>query len=165
MAAGNAKEAEDYAPSRPANLSVMVLSQVMVDQLLQAFKGCRQRAKPGSFNSSPGNSTSLSRRDRKPSVLGNMGLRVLSRRVAPVAICALTLAVHARAETMETRSLDEVNKELSNPISSIWAFQHTYCLNKRAGYVVNLPTCSRQNGISGSRLQCQSSRSRSKEIC
>jgi hypothetical protein len=45
------------------------------------------------------------------------------------------------AQTPESTSLDEVNKELSNPISSIWALQlqeNTYWLNKPDRNVVNL---------------------------
>lgn len=51
------------------------------------------------------------------------------------------LSAHAAAQTVETKSLDEVNKELSNPISSIWALQlqeNTYWLNKPDRNVVNL---------------------------
>ncbi len=47
----------------------------------------------------------------------------------------------AAAQTMDSKSLDEVNKELSNPISSIWALQlqeNTYWLNKPDRNVVNL---------------------------
>ena len=45
------------------------------------------------------------------------------------------------AQTADSQSLDEVNKELSNPISSIWALQlqeNTYWLNKPDRNVVNL---------------------------
>ena len=45
------------------------------------------------------------------------------------------------AQTADSKSLDEVNKELSNPISSIWALQlqeNTYWLNKPDRNVVNL---------------------------
>jgi len=45
------------------------------------------------------------------------------------------------AQTADGKSLDEVNKELSNPISSIWALQlqeNTYWLNKPDRNVVNL---------------------------
>ncbi|MGA3231136.1 hypothetical protein [Candidatus Binatus sp.] len=47
----------------------------------------------------------------------------------------------AAAQTADSQSLDEVNKELSNPISSIWALQlqeNTYWLNKPDRNVVNL---------------------------
>ena len=47
----------------------------------------------------------------------------------------------AAAQTANSQSLDEVNKELSNPISSIWALQlqeNTYWLNKPDRNVVNL---------------------------
>jgi hypothetical protein len=40
-----------------------------------------------------------------------------------LAILSLTVAGHAAAQTSESKSLDQVNKELSNPISSIWALQ------------------------------------------
>ncbi len=51
------------------------------------------------------------------------------------------VAVPAAAQTSDSRSLDEVNKELSNPISSIWALQlqeNTYWLNRPERNVVNL---------------------------
>ena len=47
----------------------------------------------------------------------------------------------AAAQTSDGKSLDEVNKELSNPISSIWALQlqeNTYWLNKPDRNLVNL---------------------------
>jgi outer membrane putative beta-barrel porin/alpha-amylase len=47
----------------------------------------------------------------------------------------------AAAQSSESKSLDEVNKELSNPTSSIWALQlqeNTYWLNKPERNVVNL---------------------------
>jgi hypothetical protein len=47
----------------------------------------------------------------------------------------------AAAQTDDSKSLSEVNKELSNPISSIWALQlqeNTYWLNKPERNVVNL---------------------------
>jgi hypothetical protein len=47
----------------------------------------------------------------------------------------------AAAQTEDSKSLSEVNKELSNPISSIWALQlqeNTYWLNKPKRNVVNL---------------------------
>ncbi len=50
-------------------------------------------------------------------------------------------APSAAAQTADSQSLDEVNKELSNPISSVWALQlqeNTYWLNKPDRNVVNL---------------------------
>jgi hypothetical protein len=61
--------------------------------------------------------------------------------LALLAICSLTGAVSAAAQTSDSKSLDEVNKELSNPISSIWALQlqeNTYWLNRPERNVVNL---------------------------
>ncbi len=61
--------------------------------------------------------------------------------LALLAICSLTDAVSAAAQTSDSKSLDEVNKELSNPISSIWALQlqeNTYWLNRPERNVVNL---------------------------
>jgi len=58
-----------------------------------------------------------------------------------VAILALLVAVSAAAQEPDNKSLDEVNKELSNPISSIWALQlqeNTYWLNRPDRNVVNL---------------------------
>ena len=57
------------------------------------------------------------------------------------AILAFTMVASAAAQEPENKSLDEVNKELSNPISSIWALQlqeNTYWLNKPDRNVVNL---------------------------
>jgi len=54
--------------------------------------------------------------------------------------CFLYIPI-AMAQTADSKSLDEVNKELSNPISSIWALQlqeNTYWLNKPDRNVVNL---------------------------
>jgi hypothetical protein len=69
-------------------------------------------------------------------------MRILAvRLLAVVAIQALTVAVPAAAQEPESKSLDEVNKQLSNPISSIWALQlqeNTYWLNKPDRNVVNL---------------------------
>jgi len=53
----------------------------------------------------------------------------------------LTAVSPAAADTAESESLTEVNKQLSNPISSIWALQlqqNTYWLNKPDRNVVNL---------------------------
>ncbi len=61
---------------------------------------------------------------------------------ACVALVTLAVALPAAAqEQPENKSLDEVNKELSNPISSIWALQlqeNTYWLNKPNRNEVNL---------------------------
>jgi hypothetical protein len=54
---------------------------------------------------------------------------------------ALTVVPRVSAQTADDKSLDEVNKQLSNPISSIWALQlqeNTYWLNKPDRNVVNL---------------------------
>lgn len=40
-----------------------------------------------------------------------------------VAILSFAVVPRALAQSADSRSLDEVNKELSNPISSIWALQ------------------------------------------
>lgn len=56
-------------------------------------------------------------------------------------LLAFLQAASAAAQTADNQSLDEVNKELSNPISSIWALQlqeNTYWLNKPDRNVVNL---------------------------
>jgi hypothetical protein len=58
-----------------------------------------------------------------------------------VAILNFAVVSRATAQTTDGKSLDEVNKELSNPISSIWALQlqeNTYWLNKPQRNVVNL---------------------------
>jgi hypothetical protein len=63
------------------------------------------------------------------------------RLLALLGILALTVASPAAAQTPDGKSLDEVNKELSNPISSIWALQlqeNTYWLNKPDRNVANL---------------------------
>ena len=57
------------------------------------------------------------------------------------AFCCLLMAGVAGADMSQTHSLDEVNKQLSNPISSIWALQlqqNTYWLNEPDRNVVNL---------------------------
>src|SRR3984893_14214947 len=59
----------------------------------------------------------------------------------PLAVSTFLIVASATAQTTEDKSLDEVNKELSNPISSIWALQlqeNTYWLNKPDRNVVNL---------------------------
>jgi hypothetical protein len=63
------------------------------------------------------------------------------RSLALIASFALFYIPPAAAQTPESKSLDEVNKELSNPISSIWALQlqeNTTWLNKPDRNVVNL---------------------------
>ena len=65
----------------------------------------------------------------------------LLRLLTFLAIWVLTAAVPVAAQTSDSKSLDEVNKELSNPISSIWALQfqeNTYWLNNPDRNVVNL---------------------------
>jgi hypothetical protein len=57
------------------------------------------------------------------------------------AIFVLVVVAPAVAQTVDGKSLSEVNKELSNPISSIWALQlqeNTYWLNRPERNVVNL---------------------------
>jgi len=68
-----------------------------------------------------------------------------ARLVAAVAVSALLFAVCAAAQNAgappDSKSLDEVNKQRSNPIASIWALQlqeNTYWLNKPDRNVVNL---------------------------
>ena len=61
--------------------------------------------------------------------------------IALIAFLGLLVVAPAAAQTPGGKSLDEVNKELSNPISSIWALQlqeNTYWLNKPDRNVVNL---------------------------
>src|ERR1700686_3139834 len=58
-----------------------------------------------------------------------------------IALLSCLLVAAAAAQTADSKSLDEVNKELSNPISSIWALQlqeNTYWLNRPDRNVVNL---------------------------
>ena len=66
------------------------------------------------------------------------GARVVALAVA----LSLLMIVHAGAdETASDKAADEVNKQLSNPISSIWALQlqqNTYWLNRPERNVVNL---------------------------
>jgi hypothetical protein len=70
-------------------------------------------------------------------------------RMKPICVClSICLAISvlmfgppAFAQTGGSESLDKVNKELSNPISSIWTLQlqeNTYWLNKPDRNVVNL---------------------------
>jgi len=61
--------------------------------------------------------------------------------IALIGIVGLLISTPVAAQTADSKSLDEVNKELSNPISSIWALQlqeNTYWLNKPDRNVVNL---------------------------
>ena len=64
-----------------------------------------------------------------------------TRSLILITLLAFVHVPSAAAQTTEDKSLDEVNKELSNPISSIWALQlqeNTYWLNKPDRNVVNL---------------------------
>jgi hypothetical protein len=64
-----------------------------------------------------------------------------ARTIALIGIVGLLVVAPAAAQTADNKSLDEVNKELSNPISSIWALQlqeNTYWLNKPDRNVVNM---------------------------
>ena len=64
-----------------------------------------------------------------------------TRVIALIGILGLLAVATAAAQTADSKSLDEVNKELSNPISSIWALQlqeNTYWLNRPDRNVVNL---------------------------
>ena len=61
--------------------------------------------------------------------------------IALIEFLGLLVVAPAAAQTTDSKSLEEVNKELSNPISSIWALQlqeNTYWLNKPDRNVVNL---------------------------
>jgi hypothetical protein len=63
------------------------------------------------------------------------------RRTILVAVLGFLVVAPAAAQTANDKSLDAVNKQLSNPISSIWALQlqeNTYWLNKPDRNVVNL---------------------------
>src|SRR5216684_2591498 len=63
------------------------------------------------------------------------------RLLALIALLSFLHVPSSNAQTADSKSLDEVNKELSNPISSIWALQlqeNTYWLNKPDRNVVNL---------------------------
>src|SRR6202451_4397514 len=63
------------------------------------------------------------------------------RSLALIVALAFLYIPPALAQTADSKSLDEVNKELSNPISSIWALQlqqNTYWLNNPDRNVVNL---------------------------
>jgi hypothetical protein len=64
-----------------------------------------------------------------------------SRVVPLIAVLVLFAVSRASAQTAGDESLDEVNKQLSNPISSIWALQlqeNTYWLSKPERNVVNV---------------------------
>jgi len=64
-----------------------------------------------------------------------------ARLIAVIAMLAFIDLARTDAHAADDQSLDEVNKELSNPISSIWALQlqeNTYWLNKPDRNVVNL---------------------------
>jgi len=64
-----------------------------------------------------------------------------ARIIALIGFIALLTVVPASAQTAGQESLDEVNKQLANPISSTWALflqQNTYWLNKPERNVVNL---------------------------
>ena len=70
-------------------------------------------------------------------------MKYRSARVVGLAVAlSLLMIVHAGAdETASDKAADEVNKQLSNPISSIWALQlqqNTYWLNQPERNVVNL---------------------------
>jgi hypothetical protein len=63
------------------------------------------------------------------------------RLVALIALLGVLQVAAATPQTTDSKSLDEVNKELSNPISSISALQlqeNTYWLNRPDRNVVNL---------------------------
>src|ERR1700730_15397211 len=64
-----------------------------------------------------------------------------ARMITLIGVFGLLMVARAVAQTTDGKSLDEVNKELSNPISSIWALQlqeNTYWLDKPERNVVNL---------------------------
>lgn len=61
--------------------------------------------------------------------------------IALIGMLGLLVVANASAQTADDKSLDEVNKQLSNPISSIWALQlqqNTYWLDKPDRNLVNL---------------------------
>jgi hypothetical protein len=65
----------------------------------------------------------------------------LARSLSLLALLSSLHVASAAAQTGDGKSLSEVNKELANPISSIWALQlqeNTYWLNKPERNVVNL---------------------------
>src|SRR5277367_2380403 len=65
----------------------------------------------------------------------------LARSLGLLALSGFLHLPSAAAQTGDSKSLSEVNKDLSNPISSIWALQlqeNTYWLNKPERNVVNL---------------------------
>jgi hypothetical protein len=64
-----------------------------------------------------------------------------ARVIALVGLLGLLVVGNASAQTSDDKSLDEVNKQLANPISSIWALQlqeNAYWLNKPERNAVNL---------------------------
>ncbi len=64
-----------------------------------------------------------------------------ARQIILVGFLFIVVVTRAAAQTADDKSLDEVNKELSNPISSIWALQlqeNTYWLNKPERNSINL---------------------------
>ena len=69
--------------------------------------------------------------------MNNQCMRLLTL----IALLSFLLVAAAATQTTDSKSLDEVNKQLSNPISSIWALQlqeNTYWLNRPDRNVVNL---------------------------
>jgi hypothetical protein len=69
--------------------------------------------------------------------MNNQCMRLLTL----IALLSFLHVAAAATQTADSKSLDEVNKELSNPISSIWALQlqeNTYWLNKPDRNVVNM---------------------------
>lgn len=67
--------------------------------------------------------------------------RRLSRMIILLTAAIVVVAARGNAQTEQPQSLDEVNKQLSNPISSIWALQfqqNTYWLNRPERNAVNL---------------------------
>lgn len=63
------------------------------------------------------------------------------REIALIGLLGLLTVMRASAQTTDDKSLNEVNKQLSNPISSIWALQlqeNSYWLNKPERNAANL---------------------------
>jgi hypothetical protein len=63
------------------------------------------------------------------------------REIALIGLLGLLTVIRASAQTTDDKSLNEVNKQLSNPISSIWALQlqeNSYWLNKPERNAANL---------------------------
>lgn len=64
-----------------------------------------------------------------------------TRAIVLVGLLGMVLVAPVSAQANDDKSLDEVNKQLSNPISSIWALQlqeNTYWLNNPERNAVNL---------------------------